>query len=352
MIHNSLKPIQLQWLLFAWGTICLLMFLQLLTTEWLRPAFFTASQIVLYPLIRFSIGVVLIVSLVLPAYDFLIRQRLLIRIIGFAFTGLLWGIAYVCLSIIFIKILSGEMHAEELFIGLMEDFLTNLHHVTTYYLLLVAILLAIDYLKEKTKAIYHKEKAESELSKTKFLMLRNQLQPHFLFNALNSVSAIIDYKKEAAQDMLADISHLLRTSLQLDYTQLVTLQTELDILDTYLNIEKRRFEHQLHIDIKVNAASKKIMVLPFLFQPLVENAIKHGFGPGISQLSINIDVRFEEHQLDIWVANNGIPFSGKQAGVGLTNFLARLQNAYGNQYHFQLHQQGDWTTNHLKISYS
>ena len=168
------------------------------------------------------------------------------------------------------------------------------------------------------------------------MALRYQLNPHFLFNALNSISAlIVTRRNDDAERMTDKLSSFLRNSLSADPTQLVPLEDELSLIEEYLDIEGVRFGERLDVSIECQPDAGAALVPGFLVQPLVENAIKLGVAPSRDPVHIQIDARVEDGDLCIIVENdtapktNEIKFGG--AGVGLINVERRLQAVYGKR---------------------
>lgn len=350
MAFSALFKKRSYWLTVVWSIICSLLLIQLLITEGLRPELFTVRQIVVIPLVRWIVGLGLIFLLVLPVYRFLQGRSLFLQVLGFVGAGLIFSLIYVGLGLLIIQGVEGPIQREAFLIASIEGFLSNLHHIITYYLMLLAVLLAIDYLREKVEAVQSRKRVEQELAETRLQVLKSQLQPHFLFNALNSVTSILEEKPEVAQDMLVDISTLLRTSLRIDLHQLIPLKKELEILQTYLNIEKRRFEHQLEWSVDLDPAAGAVLVPPFMLQPLVENAIKHGYREGVGILKVKILVFGSEHQIGIEIANNGAALTGYTPQLGLNSVRERLKRAYGDRMKFTLFQRADWVINQIEIA--
>jgi two-component system LytT family sensor kinase len=176
----------------------------------------------------------------------------------------------------------------------------------------------------------HRLATEAELR-----ALRAQVNPHFLFNALNTVGYLIQASPERARRTLLKLSTLLRAVLGQSGSA-VRLGDELDLVRTYLDIERARFEERLEVDISVDAELREIPVPPFLIQPLVENAIKHGIAPAREGGLVEITARLERGALWVSVRNTGMATSdtaiagGRRQGVGLANLEARLRQQYGS----------------------
>lgn len=176
--------------------------------------------------------------------------------------------------------------------------------------------------------------ARSAAQQAQLAALRYQLNPHFLFNTLNSISALIVTKRNADAEQMTDkLSSFLRTSLACDPTQLVPLEEELSLIEEYLDIEGVRFGERLDVTINCEPDACAALVPSFLVQPLVENAIKHGVAPSRAPVHIQVRARVEDADLCITVENDSAPPSsdihfGRQ-GVGLINVKRRLEAVYG-----------------------
>jgi sensor histidine kinase YesM len=181
--------------------------------------------------------------------------------------------------------------------------------------------------------------ARSAAQQAQLAALRYQLNPHFLFNSLNSISALIVTKRnEDAERMTDKLSSFLRTSLNSDPGELIPLEDELSLTEEYLEIESVRFGERLNVNIDCAPGACEALVPSFLVQPLVENAIKHGVAPSREPVSINIHASVQDGELCIRVENcitddakanrAGVGASGR-TGVGLNNVRRRLEAVYG-----------------------
>ncbi len=180
-----------------------------------------------------------------------------------------------------------------------------------------------------------REALRSALFEAKLSALQAQLQPHFLFNALNSLLPLVGSEPERARRMIVRLGDLLRASLLAETTQLVTLERELALLDEYLDIERMRFRDCIQIDIEADAAARSAQVPSFLLQPLVENAIKHGADPQTGRVRIRIEARTGEDSLSLTIRDDGPGIRGPGAGergIGLTNIRRRLDMLYPGRH--------------------
>lgn len=169
--------------------------------------------------------------------------------------------------------------------------------------------------------------AEKLTRDAELFKLRQQLQPHFLFNSLNSISALIGTRPEEARHMIQQLSDFLRVTIKKEETQLVTLEEELQHLQLYLDIEKVRFGHRLITNIINEVDTKQYTIPSLLLQPIVENAIKFGLYDTIDAVSIKISITEINDQLIITIQNPydvSTASSQRGAGFGLSSVQRRL----------------------------
>lgn len=188
---------------------------------------------------------------------------------------------------------------------------------------------------------------EAELSR-----IRQQLQPHFLFNSLNSISALAGSKPEQARKMIQQLSDFLRGTLKKDDQQLVTLAEELEHLNLYLEIEKVRFGHRLKTSIQCDENANVMKLPSLLLQPVVENAIKFGLYDTTGETVIRIESKYEDGYLVIRVQN---PFDPETAvprqgtGFGLSSLQRRLYLLFARQDLLTTEQNDNTFTTQIKI---
>jgi two-component system LytT family sensor kinase len=172
-----------------------------------------------------------------------------------------------------------------------------------------------------------------KLARAELQALRNQLHPHFLFNTLNSIAAFIHENVEAADDMLADLAYLLRAYLAGNEEQEITLSREVELLNTYVRIQQRRFEDRLFWSVEIPDEIKEALVPSLLLQPLVENSILHGIAPRSGPGRVSLVASGEGSSLHLNVIDDGVGLEeGSSEGVGLSNTRARLKQLYGSEH--------------------
>jgi two-component system LytT family sensor kinase len=190
---------------------------------------------------------------------------------------------------------------------------------------------------------------ETKLARAQLEALKIQLQPHFLFNTLNTVSALLHRDAEAADRVLSRLGDLLRLSLQHSGRQEVMLRQELEFLERYLEIQQTRFQDRLTVHFDADPDTLDALVPTLVLQPLVENAVRHAIEPRAAPGHLDIRARRQDGRLTLEVADDGpglgpatpgdingtaIPSTG--SGIGLANTRARLEQLYGSGHRFTL----------------
>ena len=211
------------------------------------------------------------------------------------------------------------------------------------YWTIVGVGTAMRYMHEARVRELSAAQLETRLVEARLHTLQRQMQPHFLFNTLNTISALMHRDVEAADAMIARLSDLLRMSLQRVGVQEVPLKEELDFLSKYLEIEQTRFRDRLTVVFDVQADTLDALVPNLLLQPLVENAIKHGIGPRPTPGQITVRARRNGALLELDVQDNGVGLSAARLtdfnrGVGLSNTRSRLDHLYGSLHRFEFRQ--------------
>ena len=202
------------------------------------------------------------------------------------------------------------------------------------YWLLTGVVHAVHYARR------YRER-DTQLVQARLDALKAQLQPHFLFNTLNTISSLVHDDPAAADRMIARLSTLLRHSLDNTGTSEVPLREELGFVASYLEIEQTRFEDRLGVTWDVDPAALDARVPHLLLQPLVENAVRHGIAPRGAPGVVRISARRDDGLLRLEVRDDGVGFStgprdAARRGVGLPNTRARLVQLYGDRHTFEV----------------
>jgi two-component system LytT family sensor kinase len=221
---------------------------------------------------------------------------------------------------------------------IQRQYLTQLDWLLATYFFLVGLGHAMEYWRESRERAVRAERLQTRLAEAQFQALQRQLQPHFLFNTLHTISSLMRSDVDAADMMIDRLSELLRMSLRAQ-AQEVTVRQELDILQSYLGIEQTRFRDRLSVVIAVDPDLLDARVPHLLLQPLVENAVRHGIAPRArpGRIEIRAARRGDRLDLDVTDTGDGAPPDRLHAlndGVGLSNTRARLKHLYGDDHRF------------------
>jgi two-component system, LytTR family, sensor kinase len=208
--------------------------------------------------------------------------------------------------------------------------------VASTYLPIVFIAHALLYSHNSQQKELRALHLSTQLAKARLQVLKNQIQPHFLFNTLHSISALMLTNVVAADRMMTYLSDLLRMSLEDKGNQLTTLNRDLEFLSVYLEIEKTRFEEKLRVAFEVEPECLDAQVPHLFLQPLVENAVRHGTSKRSQLGEINVTAKRREEKLEIWIQDNGPGLVDPaedlfKRGLGLSVTRERLEALYGSE---------------------
>jgi two-component system LytT family sensor kinase len=212
--------------------------------------------------------------------------------------------------------------------------------VTSAYVPIVITALAISYYQRSRQGELRAAQLESQLATARLQTLKSQLQPHFLFNTMHSISALMLIDVQAADRMMCQLSDLLRISLETSGTQMTSLKRELEFVNCYLEIEKVRFEERLNVLYEISPETLDAEIPHLLLQPIVDNAVKHGISklPAGGQISIRSARR--DGKLEIEITNARPSASRTKSnganGIGLRVTRERLESLYGEHQTFEL----------------
>jgi two-component system, LytTR family, sensor kinase len=202
---------------------------------------------------------------------------------------------------------------------------------------------AYNYSQRLRQKEVEKLAAENNAKDLELINLRSQLNPHFLFNALNSIHSLAMMKKDTASDAVLLLSDLMRYTLNYEKRDVVPLSEEIEVVEKYLQLEKIRFGKKLNAELDISDATLDLKIPPIIVQTLVENAIKHGLKESTEGVFIKINSQLSDNFLTINVINSGRLKKGdpsvsapKNSGIGVENTRRRLQMIYGERATFDL----------------
>ena len=195
---------------------------------------------------------------------------------------------------------------------------------------------------EASKESTERQRVVTRLVQSELDTLRLQLNPHFLFNALNSAMALIGSNPAAAERMVSELSDFLRLVLTTSTEQEVPLERELGLLDRYVAIQRVRFQDRLTVSCNIEDGVRGALVPSLLLQPLVENAIRHGIGPRAGAGYVQVTARRVGDRLSVSILDDGVGIKARRSrersrgtGLGLTNTSTRLNHLYGESHEFE-----------------
>ncbi|MEO0573115.1 MAG: histidine kinase [Bacteroidota bacterium] len=223
----------------------------------------------------------------------------------------------------------------------LEDFFvqtlfsSNLNYLG--YVGFITIIYVYYYIEKISRTEIQKAKLTQQLQAVRLQFLRSQLNPHFLFNTLNSISSLIREDTYKAQHILGNLGDLLREVLQTRDKNMIPLTKEMEILEKYLEIMKTRFSDHLNIVIEIDQSIKNVLVPSMLFQPLLENSLAHGYSYESTHLNIKISVLPTDEHLLISVENDGPRIEGsvQNKGLGIQNIKDRLNTLFDRNFTFR-----------------
>jgi two-component system, LytTR family, sensor kinase len=271
------------------------------------------------------------------------RGKLLRSIVVHALAAPFFNIANIILFVIAQGlIISPFPKAMALFESARNFAIAEFHAGMLIYWLIIGVSHTMDYYRKYRERELQASNLETRLVEAQLDALRVQLHPHFLFNTLNSISVLMRKDVDAADRMLLQLSGLLRVTLARNTAHEIRLRQELEILELYLEIEQIRFQDRLTVRMQVDPSALEALVPQLFFQPLVENAIRHGISDRETGGLIDINAERQNGMLHLQVRDNGpglnVPRGNLVEGVGLSNTRSRLEHLYGSGGRFEVRE--------------
>lgn len=197
-----------------------------------------------------------------------------------------------------------------------------------------ALYFAYTYVERYNTALRY----EASVKEIELNNLKSQLNPHFIFNALNSIRALVDENPEKSKLAINQLSNILRNSLVRESKGLINFDDEMKMVKDYLGLESIRFEERLHTEFDIASGSNEFLVPPLMVQTLVENGVKHGISKLKEGGLLQVSTKIIDDELKIRIRNSGHYLNGKEnsRGLGLVNTIQRLKLLYGNAASFKI----------------
>jgi two-component system, LytTR family, sensor kinase len=254
------------------------------------------------------------------------------RVAGYLFGAIPYLLVSVCVRSLLLP--PWDPNTGEFTSRTFETYLNNARLFATQtwdYLVVLVAAHAYEYFTRARNEELERAKLQQALAESELQALKSQLQPHFLFNTLNGISALIEVDKARARAMVVKLSNLLRTVLQDGTADLIPLEEELKFAEAYLDIEKMRLDERLQIRWKIPPDTRHLLVPPLILQPLVENAISHGVACSREGGWLEIALERDDQRMELSVRNSVRGKGTPGSGLGLQNTKARLNYLYGEE---------------------
>ena len=221
--------------------------------------------------------------------------------------------------------------------GFLADFLYSLMYWFWFYFCWTTAYLALSYSIRVQEQERHAAELAVKAQEAHVRALRYQINPHFLFNTLNAIAALVRDAPDQAEEMVVQLSDFFRRSLAIEPTEDVSLREEVELQRLYLEIERTRFPNRMRFEVQLDEDSAEARVPALVLQPLVENAVKHGVAHSEEPTCVRVLSRLDGQMLEIVVENDARPTARKTSGetVGLRNVVERLQARYGDEASFE-----------------
>lgn len=261
------------------------------------------------------------------------------QIITFIVLGLVFSFFVTCVVSPFEHIYQMRLDEQEQPVSYLSLFITNLVAFTPLMLMWNAIYFMYHFISKTRKQELDTIKLEALVRQLELNTIKAHINPHFIFNALNGIRALIDENPQRARTAITQLSSILRSSLTTEKAETVTLEQELKIVKDYLALESMRFEDRLQVAFDVDEATLNNPVPPMMLQTLVENAIKHGISKQMKGGVIKIASNLRQAGHELRVQNTGhLNGYAKHGGFGIASTRDRLSLLYGERASFDIRQ--------------
>ncbi len=270
----------------------------------------------------------------------ILKLKLTPPIFGKQWIALFTIILVICIAYSFINSAMAEwlqLYDPEMKATIPERFLLSLAYDSPIILVWVSIYYLWHYIENSRNTKIDSVRMESVVKDLQLKTIKAHINPHFIFNALNSIRALVDENPERARTAITELSNILRSSMQAEKMETTTLEKELSIVKDYLGLEQIRFEDRLKINYEIDEDTLDQQVPPMMLQTLVENAIKHGISKQVNGGFIKVTSDFTDNHHELIVENTGRLNDTKNIeGFGIISTINRLKLLYGNEAGFEI----------------
>ncbi len=327
----------------AYGIICLWYFVNVFVSSFTTYYLFNPREeeflhaVAVFTFYAFYILIAWIWS------NFMFGRSITLQVIG-QFLGLLFGFLGVSYLFFELSIFFDNRTADDFQTYIIHSFSgteisgkMDAFRIFNEYAAIIFIAYVIKYSQYLSKREREKAQLQVKNKDMQLTLLKSQINPHFLFNTLNSISMLVSVSKEKARKVISQLSNIIRYTLETGEENLVPLTQELKFIDDYLNIQLVRFEGHFEVIKEIDETCLGMDIPPMILQPMIENSIKYGVGQLEGNGKIWIRIQSERKRIRFEVSDNGLGINAKQkvmsgqnsTGIGMKNTNARLQNIYG-----------------------
>ena len=268
----------------------------------------------------------------------LLNQKVNFQLIGFFCLSGIFAFGLGLLETIIVKSLQLNFPQENGF-NFFQDYISNTFTWMILFFIWNCIYFIYHFVDESRRNQLDKLKLEALVKSLELKTIKSHINPHFIFNALNSIRALIDENPFRAREAVTALSNILRSSMVSETQETITLEKELTIVKDYLDLELIRFEDRLRISYEIDELAMQQSVPPMMLQTLVENSIKHGISKSLKPGEIIIKAVASVNQLELKVLNTGkLDIHENADGFGLQSTSSRLNLIFGEAATFNIHQ--------------
>ena len=268
----------------------------------------------------------------------LMQRGINYQLVGFVLVSISFAIA-VGIGETYLSLMAGLEYREESKWSISQKISSNVFTSFIYLFIWNCIYFIYHYVADSRRSQLDNLKLEALVKSLELTTIKSHINPHFIFNAMNSIRALIDEDPNRAREAVTALSNILRSSMTSDHQETITLEQEMNIVRDYLALELIRFEDRLDVQYQIDEETLDCQVPPMMLQTLVENAIKHGIGKTIAHGAISIESTEQEGHLVLTVVNSGsLDIKEGHDGFGLQSTSSRLKLIFGETATFNIKQ--------------
>lgn len=268
----------------------------------------------------------------------LLKKRINAQLIGFVILSMVFALTVGMVETLVVKTF-GLNFKQETGFNFFQDYISNAFSWIVFLFIWNCIYFIYHFVDESTRNQLDKLKLEALVKSLELKTIKSHINPHFIFNALNSIRALIDENPSHAREAITALSNILRSSMVSETQETITLERELSIVKDYLALELIRFEDRLSIKYEIPSEVLQFQIPPMMLQTLVENSIKHGISKSLKPGEIIIDATKNDQSLQLRVLNTGkLMLTENTEGFGLQSTESRLNLIFGEKAGFRISQ--------------